>query len=329
MLFVIVLMVFITATLAFFALFQSFDQEGRVVRDRLRRFVEESKQAAGELSAAADEQQRGKKAPSPLRVLLKTASRTLDSKEAAKKLQIELERADILLKGSEFLVINALVAVGLGVLGLIVTKGNPLAALGGLILGYLLPRAYLSRRQKDRQKRFVGQIADSLTLISNSLKAGYSFLQAMELVAQEMPPPISVEYRRVLKEVSLGVPTETSLEALARRVGSDDMDLVVTCVLIQRQVGGNLADVLDTIAFTIRQRIRIKGEIKTLTAQGRFSGLIVSLLPFALAGLVSVINPTYMKLLFTHPLGRPMLMVAFVSELVGIFVIRQITDIEV
>lgn len=328
MLIVIVSMVFLTATLAFFALFQSLDQEGRVVRERLRRFVEESNQTAGEIGAAADEH-RGKKAPGPLRVLLKTASRALDSKEAAKKLQVELERADILLKGSEFLVINALVAVGLGLVGLVVTKGNPLAAVGGLLVGYLLPRAYLSRRKQDRQKKFVAQIADSLTLISNSLKAGYSFLQAMEMVAQEMPAPISVEYRRVLKEVSLGVPTETALEALARRVGSDDLDLVVTSVLIQRQVGGNLADVLDTIAFTIRQRIRIKGEIKTLTAQGRFSGIIVSVLPFALAGLVSAINPGYMKLLFTHPLGRPMLIVAFVSELIGIFVIRQITDIEV
>ncbi|HHW13737.1 MAG TPA: secretion system protein [Firmicutes bacterium] len=296
--------------------------ETRRVRERLRRFVAAGGATPAEAAAKGAER-------SPGRALLRSASRLFASREAAKKLQTDLERADILLKGSEFLALNALAALGLGAAGLAVTRGNPLAVVGGLAAGYLLPRLYLKQRQAQRQKAFNGQLAEALTVISNALKAGYSFLQAMEMVSREMLPPISVEFGRVLREVSLAVPTENALQNMARRVGSDDLDLVVTCVLIQRQVGGNLAEILDNISFTIRERIRIKGEIKTLTAQGRLSGVIVSLLPVALTALLFAINPKYMSVLFTDPRGRVMVALGTVSALIGAAMVKKITDVEV
>ncbi len=148
------------------------------------------------------------------------------------------------------------------------------------------------------------------------------------MVSREMAPPIGVEFARVLKEMNLGVTTEEALANLGERVVSDDLDLVITAVLIQRQVGGNLAEVLDSIAGTIRERIRLKGEVRTLTAQGRVSGLIIGVLPFALAGFIYVINPKYMMTLFTHPLGIAMVGYALVSMAVGMMMVWKIVNIE-
>ncbi|MDI6869863.1 MAG: type II secretion system F family protein [Bacillota bacterium] len=307
----------------------SLPADTRKVRDRLRRFVDQQGITPAEAALLEEARRRGQTEKSPARHLLRLVSRSLDSQAGAKKLQVQLERADILLKGSEFLVINALVAAALGIAGLAVTRGNPMAAAGGLLAGWILPRLQLQQRIAKRQKAFNAQLAEALTVMSNSLKAGYSFLQAMEMVSREMLPPISVEFGRALREVSLGVATESALEAMVRRIGSDDLDLVVTCVLIQRQVGGNLAEILDNISHTIRERIRIKGEIKTLTAQGRMSGLIISLLPFALAGLMFVLSPKYIGQLLANPLGRGMLAMGLVSEGIGIFFIRKITNVEV
>ncbi len=329
MLWLIVLSAALTVTVFMLLLLSAPAADTRKMRERLRRFVEAEAATAAETELMEEARRRGRVEKGAARQLLRVVSRSLDSQAGAKKLQAELEQADVLLKGSEFLVIQLLVAVGLAATGLVVTRGNVLAGLGGLLAGWLLPRMWLRKRKAARQKAFGAQLAESLTVIANALKAGYSFLQAMEMVAREMMPPISVEFGRVLREVSLGLPTEAALEAMTRRVGSDDLDLVITCVLIQRQVGGNLAEILDNIAHTIRERIRIHGEIKTLTAQGRFSGLIVSFLPFALGGLLYLINPKYIGSLFTNPLGQVMLVVALISEGVGIVVIRKITNVEV
>jgi len=148
-------------------------------------------------------------------------------------------------------------------------------------------------------------------------------------VAREMLPPISVEFARTVKETNLGIPMEDALVSMAKRVNSKDFDLVITSVLIQRQVGGNLAEILDNIARTIRERVRIRNEIKTLTAQGRISGVIVGLLPFGLALAIYLLNPEYISLLFVHPVGKMLLAGGFVGQLIGILLIRRIVAIEV
>jgi len=171
-------------------------------------------------------------------------------------------------------------------------------------------------------------LGDALGLVANSLRTGYGFMQALDMVSREMPAPIAPEFGRVLKEMNLGLSTEDAMSNLTTRVNSDDLNLVITAVLIQRQVGGNLAEVLDNIANTIRERVKLKGEVQTLTAQGRISGMIIGGLPFALGVFIYVINPGYMQVLFTNPMGKIVLGVAFVSQVFGMLIIRKIVDIK-
>ena len=237
-------------------------------------------------------------------------------------------KADIPLRGEEFIMINVLLISGCGLLMLMVT-GNFVLGWIGTVFGYILPRVIVKRAKNKRVQKFNAQIGDSLTVMSNSLRAGFSFLQAMEMVAREMPSPISDEYGRTLREMNLGTPTEEALVNLTQRVDSDDLDLVMTAVLIQRQVGGNLSEVLDGISHTIRERIRIKGEIKTLTAQGRISGMIVGALPVVIGLVLSVINPGYIGVLFTDPLGLALLTAGVISQIIGIALIKKTVDIKI
>ena len=188
-------------------------------------------------------------------------------------------------------------------------------------------------------RAFDDQLADTLSLWVNALRSGYSVLQGMEAIATESPPPVSVEFERVVQEVRLGLSVENSLDNMYNRVPSEDLDLVITAVNIQREVGGNLAEVLESISHTIRERIRIKGEIRTLTAQGRASGVIISLLPVALGGLLYMINPGYVSELWVReapfiipgilPCGWIVLGIGLGMILMGALAIRKIVDIEV
>ena len=166
--------------------------------------------------------------------------------------------------------------------------------------------------------------------MANALKSGYSFLQAADVVGREMPAPIGPEFSQVVRETRVNIAMEDALANLLDRIESPDLDLVVTAVLVNAQVGGNLPQVLDSISSTIRQRIRLRGQVRTLTAQGRMSGLIIGLLPVGLGLFIAVIAPEFIGLLFTHPLGWGMLGAAVVlMETLGIIVIRRIVRVEV
>lgn len=243
------------------------------------------------------------------------------------KLDRELLQGDIPLKGGEFIALQAFLAFIFYLIGLLLTRIFLLGLLS-LLLGILIPRIYLLQAKKKKRKLFDSQLGDSLLILANSLRSGFSLLQAMEMVSQEMPNPISGEFKITLREMTYGTSTETALKHLAERVGSDDLDLLVTAVLIQRQVGGNLAEVLTNIHATIEDRLRIQLEIKTLTAQGRMSGYIIGILPFGLAGAFSILNPSYLKPLFTTTLGLAMLGTGIVAQLIGFLIIRKIITIE-
>ena len=182
---------------------------------------------------------------------------------------------------------------------------SPIALLVGAFIGFFLPRFWLGRRKSGRLNAFNKQLPDTITLLANALRAGSSFLQAIELVVRESRPPISTEFGRVIREVNLGLPFEQALENMVRRVRSDDLELMATAISIQHTVGGNLAEILDSIAFTIRERVRIKGEIQTLTAQQRLSGYVVGFLPIGLAGFLFVAAPNFMEPMFAQPAGDP------------------------
>jgi tight adherence protein B len=250
-----------------------------------------------------------------------------------------IAKADAKLRVSEYIAVQVFSIVGFGALGyFIFNESLVLAVLGG-ILGFFIPQFYLSNAAKRRLRAFENQLVTTLNLWVNAIRSGYSVLQAMEAIATELQAPVSIEFERVVQEVRLGLTVPQALENMLRRVPSDDLDLVVTAVKIQREVGGNLAEILDTISFTIRERIRIKGEIRTLTAQGRLSGWIISLLPFVLAFMLYLINRPYVAQLWVReepffpilnvPCGWIVIGIGGVMMIIGIIIIQKIVDIEV
>ena len=268
-------------------------------------------------------------------------NKVVEGRDFGANLSRELARADLKLKVSEYLFIWAGAVVGIPILFLVLgvvfpALGSPIALLVGAFVGFFLPRVWLNRRKGGRLGAFNKQLPDTITLIANALRAGSSFLQAIELVVRESRPPISTEFARVIREVNLGLPFEAALENMVRRVKSDDLELMATAISIQHTVGGNLAEILDSIAFTIRERVRIKGEIRTLTAQQRLSGYVVGFLPIALVGFLFVAAPNFLKPMFEKPpeilsLPAGVIILAFGGFMmfVGFMLIRRIVDIEV
>ena len=267
--------------------------------------------------------------------------RAVERRDWGANMARDLARADLQLRPSEYLAIRTAAVLGaplvVFVLGRTILPGldNPFAWLAALLVGWWLPRFIVSRRKGKRLQAFNDHLADTITLVANALRAGASFLQAIELVVRETQPPISTEFNRVIREVNLGLPFEQALNNMVRRVRSDDLELMTTAISIQHQVGGNLAEILDSIAFTIRERIRIIGEIRVLTAQQRMSGYVVAGLPIGLVLILSVIAPSFMQPMFGPPLivgiplGVIMLAIGGFMMLVGFLAIRRIVDIEV
>ena len=195
----------------------------------------------------------------------------------------------------------------------------------------MAPRFYVRRQQTQRLNKFNDQLSDMLNLMVNGLRAGYSTLQAMEAVSKELPSPISDEFRRVVQEIQIGISMEASLDNLLRRIPSVDLDFVITAINVQREVGGNLSEILDTISFTIRERVRIKGEVRVLTAQVRTSGTVLAMIPLLLTAVLWFMNPEYlMSFSLAGPVCTPII-IAVVVLLIGsgYFIMMKIADIEV
>jgi tight adherence protein B len=245
------------------------------------------------------------------------------------RLTEELAKADLKLRVSEYvMLIIGLILLLIAVIW--VRFHNPvLALLIGVPVGYFAPGFFLKFRQRRRLKAFNNQLGDTIVLLSNALKAGYSFAQAMATIAKSSSPPMADEFSRAVREMNLGVSVDDSLQHMVKRIESEDFDLMVTAVQIHRVVGGNLAEILDTIAFTIRERIRIQGEIRTLTAQARASGWIITGLPFALGLVLTFISPTYITPLFHEWLGYVLIGMGLVSIAIGYGIISKITNIQV
>jgi tight adherence protein B len=197
------------------------------------------------------------------------------------------------------------------------------------VAGYFIPGFYVKFRQRARQKAFNNQLGDTLLLLSNALKAGYSFAQAVDTVAKNGTPPIATEFGRAVREMNLGGSVEESLGNMVKRVESEDLDLMVTAVAIHRTVGGNLAEILDNIAFTIRERVRIKGQIATLTASARSSGQLITGLPIILAVFMYFATPTYFKPMTESPVGWAIIGAAAFMIFLGNLVMGRVTAIEV
>lgn len=268
-------------------------------------------------------------------------SRVIEKQDFTTRLAVDLARADLKMRPAEFLIIWGLTPVFFVILATafgFVFQGlqNPVALVVIFLLGLWAPKLFLNQRQKRRLRTFNEQLPDTITLLANSLRAGSSFLQGIELVTREARPPISEEFERVVREMQLGVALQPALNNLVRRVASEDLELMVTAIQIQSQVGGNLATVLDAIAHTIRERMRIYGEIQTLTAMQRYSGYVITLLPVGLAAILFLISPSYISVmlekppeLFGLPMGVIFFLIGLISMGIGYLFIRRIVDIKV
>lgn len=245
-----------------------------------------------------------------------------------RRIELLMQQADWPIRGTEFEAILLLWGGLVGLITFLVTlKGAMFFA--GSLAGILMGLALLGLRIRRRRKKFTNQLGDMLTMVANALRAGFSFMQAFELISREMDAPMGREVQLVVNEVNLGNTLESALDNMQRRVASPDFELVVTAVLIQRQVGGDLASILDTISETIAERVRMRREVMTLTAQGRASALVVSCIPIGLAGAVSIMNPNYLKPLVETDLGRMFIIAAVVLQLIGFIIIHRIVDIKI
>lgn len=253
--------------------------------------------------------------------------RILERRGVIKPLEEKMIKADLPLRGEEYLVLWLLATLVPGFLLFLVTR-HFIWGLALCFFGFLIPPLLVNRAQQKKLKKFNQQLVDALAIISSSLRAGHSFMQAVEMVSKEMPDPLGKEFGRTFREINLGTTIEDALSNLGQRVASDDLELIITAVLIQRQIGGNLAEIMDSISHTIRDRIRIQGEIKTLTAQGRLSGVIIGLIPLFLVGIMLLLNPGYLLPLFHSSLGLMMLGAGIVGEVIGVLCIKKVVSID-
>ena len=247
----------------------------------------------------------------------------------------ELARADLKLKPGEYIATLLISAIGTAVVfWYLLDRENiiPVFTILGFVVGLSLPRFYVKRQQAKRLQRFEGQLADMLNLVVNGLRAGYSIMQALESVSKELPPPISDEFRRVVQEMQIGLSMSEALANLMRRIPSGDLDLVITALNVQRDVGGNLAEILDIISYTIRERVRIKGEIRVLTSQVLYSGRFLASMPLIISGILWLVNKPYMMQFFnpeTRLIGIIALSIAAGMIISGYFVMMRIASIDI
>ena len=246
------------------------------------------------------------------------------------RLQHDLEKADLHITRTEFLLIQLSVGLGLGlVLWLFVPRFGLILGFVGLVVGLYLARSYLRYRGTRRVRKFEDQLPDTLSILANSVRGGFSLFQALQLIARESAEPSKTEFVRVIQEISLGSPMDDALHGLSQRIPTEDVDILVTAISLQHQTGGNLSHVLDVVANTVRERHRVEREIRSMTAQQRFSASLLSALPFVLALVIWLISPNYIGRLFEWSWVLCMPIGAVIMTIIGLFVMRRMASIDV
>jgi tight adherence protein B len=298
----------------------SISSERSMVEERLGRYVEAQ-------NAVEEKSQIGKSTP-----LTDWVNKRVEKSSFGDRIIADLGRADLKLKPGEFIALIVIAIVGGAAIGYFIGGNSIVVAIVGGIIGAFIPRFYVRRLQGKRLVKFNEQLPDMINLMVNGLRAGYSTMQAMEAVSKELPAPICDEFRRVVQEMQLGVTMERTLDNLLVRIPSEDLDLVITAINVQREVGGNLAEILDTISFTIRERVRIKGEIRVLTTQVMYSGKFLAMMPLFVIGILYLLNREYMMTFFTPesvPCGYIALGVSAILIISGYAAMTKLADIEI
>ena len=292
--------------------------ERRLVDDRLNKYIEEGE------NIDAKKESKG--------ALTDWVNKRVERSSFGDRIARDLARADLKFKPGEYIALYVIAIVGGAMISYLAGSRLPVSALIGAVIGAFLPGLYVRNQQARRLIRFNDQLPDMLNLVVNGLRAGYSTMQAMEAVSKELPAPISDEFKRVVQEMQLGIPMEKALDNLLRRIPSPDLDFVVTAINVQREVGGNLAEIMDVISFTIRERIRIKGEIRALTAQAVYSGRALAIMPVGLLCILWFLNRSYVMEFFNKQnalCGGIALGIAAILIVSGYYVMVRIGNVEV
>ena len=303
------------------------DSGDKATKDRLDRFVSDFEKVDTVSQSADDGQQKSSSR------IAKNIDERLEGRGFAQKISTDLAQSNLKITVTEYILVVIISIVGSAAIFFFLYGQNPVMTLVGGVVGFFLPRFYMGFRKSRRLKTFNDQLGDTITLMANGLRSGYSLLMAMESVGTEMPDPISEEFNRVVREISLGVSNERAMNNMVRRIPSDDLELMITAINVQNEVGGNLAEILEIIGHVIRERVRIAGEIKTLTAQGMMSGYIISFLPVALGLILFAMNQEYLgRMIFpgeTQPCGWIMLGIGGIMIGLGFTAIMKIVRIEI
>jgi tight adherence protein B len=285
--------------------------------DRLNKYLEEDKETDTKESKGA---------------LTDWVNKRVEKSSFGERISRELARADLKFKPGEYIALYVIAIMGGALIAFLLGGRLLVSAFIGAGIGALLPRMYVKNQQSKRMSRFNDQLPDMLNLMVNGLRAGFSTLQAMEAVSKELPAPICDEFKRVVQEMQLGIPMEKALANLLRRIPSQDLDFLVTAINVQREVGGNLAEIMDVISYTIRERVRIKGDIRALTAQAMYSGRALAVMPIGLLCILWFLNRSYVMEFFSKDnivCGGIALGSAGVLITVGYFVMTRIANVEV
>lgn len=249
------------------------------------------------------------------------------TKLISKRFEDSLALSGIRLSAQEYVVLWGALTIGPGLAGSFLGL-DFIAVLGLCIIGFAIPPVMVQQSKKQRQQLFNKQLGESMTIMSNCMRSGYSFQQAMSSIAKEMQPPISTEFARVVREINYGTSLEQALNNMVTRVDNKDLELLVSAVITSTQVGANLSEILDTISETVSDRIKLREEVRVLSSQGRMSGMIIGLLPVIVILFLMIANPTYITDFANHPIGRIMLIGSVVLECAGFFIINRIVDIK-
>lgn len=301
-------------------------------RESRSRFVEARLKAFREDETFPDDAEdtdalRPKQTYSGIPVLSSLLAKMGSSEETA----LQLERSGVPLRVGEYYMVRLVAAGALFLAPLVFgfSLFNLFIALVLGVVGYMAPSQWLASKRKKRTERINAQLVDGLGMISNSIKSGYGLMQSLEFAGSQLPAPLGLEFRRTLREAAVGMTSEDALAAMGRRINSKDLDLVLTAINIQRAVGGNLAEILDKVAYTMRERERIRGDIATLTSQQKLTGIVVGGLPVFMFAVFMVINPGYMSVFFEDSIGRLILLVATGLEVLGYLAMKRIMAIEI
>lgn len=315
----LILMVLFTSFLFFISILQMVFFSNKRMEKRMKRYLDTTEKTFDRRSFNIFVQ---------LQLYKQKLRHNLQKNSRDNKLERLLNQSGVPLKAEEFVMFRWMSTMIGGGLFFFFT-GNIVFAILGIFIGYMLPKWWLVKKKKDRILKFNDFLPDMITTIVGSLRAGFSFPQALKTVAEEADSPVKEEIEWVLKEMQYGATLDDALEELKLRMPSEDLDLMIQAILIQKQVGGNLATILDTIVSTIRDRNKIQRQVLTLTAQGRLSGIVIGALPVVLCLVLYLIEPNYIGTLFTHPLGIGMMILGTLFGIIGFIAIRKMTTIEV